>query len=246
MLGVQGLPCVRTAAGRSGWAKGEAGGFSGPALSRRHFGLSRRPAIRSVRGMWDTAVRILALPFVEKVGLVVVSALTSALVNRFFNRKARRQAAKDRAELAAIRRRGEAPFFRPITGKVWELVLGLQARLVCSPGNPAWLRVLDGTRAEIKRERMKDGDHVLLIVENIGLAPRTLEVEPNTHEIKFYREPNMEGADKHCWFGYPYRPEEHGKDQSFVITFETETGVQGKHTYVLKHGVRELRRIDPA
>lgn len=192
---------------------------------------------------------ILSDPFVEKVLLVIVGAvtgaLTSALVNRFFNRATRRQAAKDRAELQALRRRGEAPFFRTATSTVTKVMTGPFEWFWCSPGHPEWKQVLDGGRAEIKPD-LKLGAPVLMLVENAGSETREVKVEPNEHEISLDCEPDVEESSGHWWLAYPYAPEKRGEEQSFIVSFETDTGVQGKHAYVLKHGFRELRRVDPA
>jgi hypothetical protein len=152
-----------------------------------------------------------------------------------------RKKRKSEAELKLIRRRGEAPYLTPSEQFFQRLYVGGSEREAQSAA-PA--TVLCATSDQVPKE-VSAGTPIRLVVDNKGKSARRVTVSLDGRSIHLREEPPLPFANGLAFLEYPYDPRKHGQDQRLVIDFETEAGVQDRHTYVLKHGIRWLSRRDP-
>jgi hypothetical protein len=153
-----------------------------------------------------------------------------------------RKKRKAEAELRLIRRRGDAPYLTPSETTVDRLITD------ASPGvaNTAHAStVLTVFNAQVPKDMPADTP-VRLVVENSGQPARRVSVTLDGKPIQLRAEPALEFANGLQFLEYPYDPKKHGQDQTLTISFETASGVQDRHTYTLKHGIRHLVRTDPS
>jgi hypothetical protein len=99
-------------------------------------------------------------------------------------------------------------------------------------------------QTEVK-EGAEDGDEVVLVVENIGQAARSVKLKLDGESISFHQEAEMQHAGGHQYIMYSYRKSKHGQEQKLTVSFESGSGVQDTHIYATRHGMRFLRRMDP-
>ena len=92
---------------------------------------------------------------------------------------------------------------------------------------------------------LNDGEMVLLPVENTGRAARGVTVKLDGVSIVLEREIDIEGAHGLTCLMYPYEKAKHGMEQRITLSFESESGEHDTHTYLTKHGCRQLNRINP-
>lgn len=152
-----------------------------------------------------------------------------------------RKKRKAEAEIKLIHRRGDAPYFTPSATTVQRLftdALEGEARTAA----PA--TVLTALHGEVPNE-MPAGTPVRFVVDNQGQPARRVSVILDGKPIQLRSEPALKFASGLQFLEYPYDPARHGQDQKMVISFETASGVQDRHTYSLKHGIRHLVRTDP-
>ena len=152
-----------------------------------------------------------------------------------------RKKRKAEAELKVIRRRGDAPYLTPSASTVNRLftdALEGEARTAAAA------TVLTAFHGEVPKEMPADTP-VRLVVDNHGQPARRVSVSLDGKAIQLRSEPALEFASGLQFLEYPYDPKKHGQDQTLIISFETASGVQDRHTYSLKHGIRHLVRTDP-
>lgn len=144
-------------------------------------------------------------------------------------------------ELRQVGRRGDAPFLKPPDVRFVRLFVDSGAgRISMIPyGNKG---LLCGSCPEVE---LKDGESVYFPVENLGETARAVSMELDNVPIGLEREPDMQGARGFHYLVYPYQKARHGQEQALSISFETRRGVQDTHLYLLRHGCRSLKRIDP-
>ena len=109
-----------------------------------------------------------------------------------------------------------------------------------SYGHPG---LLCGSNLEVKG--LNDGDTVYFPIEHSGQDARAVSMTLEGERIRLKPEPKMEGARGYYYLEYPYEKAKHGKEQRLVMSFETEDGIQDAHVYLLVHGCRVLKRVDP-
>ena len=165
-----------------------------------------------------------------------------------FREKRVEKAAKEKAEAALkeIRRLSseESPFWR-LSDRRFN---GLKAPSE-KPGGQLCLReghptLLCAVRDEVDR-KTPAGTFVYLAVENHGRnayeVSVNLDLEPSAI---------IEGkSDDGYTLGlvcYPYLPEIHGRDQSIKVSFLSAKGIRDTQIYATQHGIRTLKRTDPA
>lgn len=164
------------------------------------------------------------------------------------NAKEQEKAAKERAEaeLKIIRRRAleTAPYLAPAE----ERFNGIEVKDL-EDGKFYWfpaghLRVLSAFRDEVDKQNVKTGMKVYLIVSNRG---------SNAEEVRFTLDGQpcrMDAVDARAFqlngLIYIYDAALHGKEQVIEMNFLAPNGVRDTHRYRTRHGVRILKRIDPA
>jgi hypothetical protein len=153
-----------------------------------------------------------------------------------------RKKRKAEAELKLIRRRGDAPYLTPSDTTVDRLFTDATVGEARTAGPDTVLTVLHG---EVPKEMPADTP-VRFVVDNQGQPARRVSVNLDGKPIQLRSEPALAFANGLQFLEYPYDPKKHGQDQTLVISFETASGVQDRHTYTLKHGIRHLVRTDPA
>jgi len=146
------------------------------------------------------------------------------------------------AEIKLIRRRGDAPYFTPSATTVQRLFTDATAG---EAHTAAAATVLTGIHGEVSKEMPADTP-VRFVVENQGQPARHVSVSLDGNPIQLRSEPALKFASGLQFLEYPYDPIKHGQDQVLVISFETISGVQDRHTCCLKHGIRHLVRTDPS
>lgn len=154
-----------------------------------------------------------------------------------------RKKRKSEAELKLIRRRGEAPYLVPSQSLFNHLYFdagGGEIRFF--PGGSG--NVLCSLRDEVAKETAP-GTPIFFVVENNGKGARRVTITLDGQAARLRHEPQIQGAHDLSYLEYSYNPAKHGQNQCLVIEFETETGVQDRHTYLLKHGFRSLTRQHP-
>jgi hypothetical protein len=152
-----------------------------------------------------------------------------------------RKKRKAEAEIKLIRRRGDAPYFTPSATTVQRLFTDATAGEAHTAGAATVLTTVHG---EVSKEMPTDTP-VRFVVDNQGQPARHVSVNLDGKPIQLRSEPALKFASGLQFLEYPYDPKKHGQDQKLVISFETASGVQDRHTYSLKHGIRHLVRIDP-
>ena len=156
-------------------------------------------------------------------------------------RRARKRADN---ELQEIKRRGDAPFLTVSNANFQQLYHELKQNVVnvwhATNGN-----VLSCFRDEVGSD-MEKGLPVIFVVDNAGQSARGIIVRLEGEEIAFKREVDFSGSQGLYFLEYPYDPEKRGKEQKLTFSFETSSGVQDAHIYITRHGMRFLKRIDPA
>jgi hypothetical protein len=153
-----------------------------------------------------------------------------------------RKGRRAEAALKLMRRRAEAPFLVPSEVKFNFLyTTSPQGQTQgCSVASGCLLSHL---RSDVEKNTAP-GAAVRLVVENCGKEPRRIALRLDGHSVRLEREPAVSDAHGLRYIEYPYDPAKHGQEQHLELEFETESGLQDHHTYVLKHGLRFLRRLD--
>ena len=152
-----------------------------------------------------------------------------------------RKKRKAEAELKEIRRRGEAPFFSPSDAMVDRLFVGASRNTAQTAHEGT---VLSALRHEVEKD-IPAGTPIRFVVENDGLAVRNVALTLDDEPIALCKEPDLNFAHGFAFLEYLYQPTKHGTEQRLSICFETSTGMQDCHVYLLKHGFRFLKRIEP-
>jgi hypothetical protein len=154
-------------------------------------------------------------------------------------------ALKKRAEdeQTQIRRRGSAPFLKPVDDCWVRLHLdnGQGNISMLPPTRPA---VLCGSTMEVKG--LKDGDPVYFPFINHGQDAPAISLKLDDVPVPLGKEPDISSAHGYYYFAYPYEKAKHGQEQVLSLSFETTDGRHDTHQYLLVHGRRVLQRIDPA
>jgi hypothetical protein len=179
-------------------------------------------------------------PEITKLASTVLPWITTAVgwvVAAFQWRKKR----KAEADLKLIRRRGDAPYFVPSESTFDRLLVGAARNQAAAASADTVLSVFNH---EISKEA-PTGTPVRLVVDNQGQPARRISVTLDGQQIQLRSEPSLEFASGLQFLEYPYAPEKHGKDQTLAISFESTSGVQDRHIYATKHGIRHLVRADP-
>ena len=162
-------------------------------------------------------------------------------------RKERAAKEKAEAELAAIRRRSfEVSPYLMTSNRRFN---GIQIPGAVAAGPSIWLSPLNPYlmcyyRDEVDREHPA-GKAVFMVVENAGPQALDVHMKVEGEEIQVI-EPENSDASGLILLCYPYRPELHGIKQTLEMEFDRPDGVRDRHRYEIKHGVRYLRRLDPA
>lgn len=147
-------------------------------------------------------------------------------------------------ELQEIKRRGDAPFLTVSNANFQRLHYELKQNEVnvwhATNGN-----VLSCIRNEVGND-MPKGLPVILVVDNAGQSARGVTIKLDGEEIAYKREVDFSDSQGLYFLEYPYDPGKRGKEQKLTFSFETDSGVQDTHVYITRHGMRFLKRIDPA
>jgi hypothetical protein len=151
-----------------------------------------------------------------------------------------KKAAED--EQTQRRRRGSAPFLKPVNDSWVRLHLdnGAGRTSMLPPTHPA---VLCGSTMEVRG--LKDGDPVYLPFENHGRDAPAISLKLDGVPVPLGKEPDISSARGYYYLAYPYEKAKHGQEQVLSLSFETTDGMHDTHRYLLVHGRRILRRIDP-
>lgn len=152
-----------------------------------------------------------------------------------------RKRRKAEVELVRIRRRGDAPYLTPSATTTTDLFVGATANSAETAGTDTVLSVF---RAEVPKD-VPAGTPIRFVIENEGEGVRGVSVTLDGQDIDLKQEPELSFAHGLTYLEYPYAPGRHGAEQRLVLAFETASGIQDRHTYIIKHGVRFLKRIDP-
>ena len=86
---------------------------------------------------------------------------------------------------------------------------------------------------------------IILPLDNNGKDARRIRLSGEIADIQLKQEPEMDGANGLIFIKYPYSPQQHGKVQKVIISFESMDGHDLIHTYQTRHGFFEFSRIDP-
>jgi hypothetical protein len=147
------------------------------------------------------------------------------------------------AALKLMRRRAEAPFL-VLSEVKFNFLYTTSPQGQTQGCSVASGSLLSHLRSEVEKNTTP-GAAVRLVIENRGKEPRRAVVRLDGQSVRLEREPAVSDAHGLRYIEYPYDPAKHGQEQRLVIEFETESGLEDRHTYVLKHGLRCLRRLDP-
>jgi hypothetical protein len=172
-----------------------------------------------------------------------VASATVALASLLWGFQQHRAKKRAERELSRIRRRGDAPFLRPCN-TAFNL---LHRRL--GAGQIAGWHAGDGAllcffRDEVE-QKLSNGTDVILVVENTGESARAVRLRLDGKEISIEKEPDFQSAHGLQFLVYPYERAKHGQEQQLTVSFETDNGVQDTHSYIIRHGFRILKRVDP-
>jgi hypothetical protein len=159
----------------------------------------------------------------------------------------REERKKAEAELAAVSRRAfdAAPYFA-VSDRRFDLIEfpsdNPRKNFRLAPWEPSMLSFM---HTEVDRT-IPDGEQILLLIEERGSPAEEIKIllDGNPASLVyglFDRRQSQLPAIQ-----YAYRPQCHGKEQTFEISFLASNGVRDTHRYATRHGFRELRRIDPA
>ena len=146
------------------------------------------------------------------------------------------------AELRAIRRRGEAPFFcisNNLKQEIWEKT-DTQLKTL----GPTWSNVMSIWHPDVG-PNIQANEEVILIVENKGQEPHYIKIELEGQAIILGRESELHNPTGLLFIKYPFDPAKRGKEQTIKATFESKTGAIDCHTYLTEHGRNVLKRTDP-
>ncbi len=169
--------------------------------------------------------------------IIALAALLWAICEHIARRKAERK-------LDEIKRRGDAPFL-----SVSDTILG--TILYYRNGEvELWHAATDRGILSFQHERVEAlnaGDPVVLLVNDTGEPTHEIIVKLDDIPIVFDSGRDHEKSTEKIYFlKYPYDPQKNGHQQRITVAFETRSGVHDTHTYITRHGVRFLKRIDPA
>lgn len=160
--------------------------------------------------------------------------------------EAKRTQATAEAEMQAIRRRAltSAPYFEPTQQSAMlyqfpDKVSGEMRIVSLRTG-----RLIDLTTDQVP-EAFPKGATVMLVVDNKGqgAVEEVLDLDGVPVALHESRHARSLGA---LLIEYPYDPAMRGKIQTLTMRFLTRDGAREVHKYETKHGMRWLRRIDPA
>ncbi len=155
-----------------------------------------------------------------------------------------RKGQRAEAELRLIRRRTEAPCLVP-SDAMFNFLYTTPGQGPIQGCSVASGCLLSHFRNEVDKNTAP-GATVLLVIENRGQEPRRAALWLDGQPVRLAKEPAVSDAHGLQYIEYPYDRARHGQEQRLVIEFETGSGVVDRHTYLLKHGQRFLRRMDPA
>ena len=149
---------------------------------------------------------------------------------------------KQASDQAMRRRRGAAPFLRPVEATWVRLYIGN------GPHGYAMLRsdyggLLCAANEEVKN--LPDSELVYFPVENHGKPSPAVSLRLDGKPIELQQEPKISNSKGYYFFTYPYEKAKHGQKQLLTMTFETSDGEHDAHQYVIIHGQRILTRVDP-
>ncbi len=197
----------------------------------------------------DSGFKTLQFRYMGEWIAVILGAAAGSLATWLLDLPGKRKAQKAQSaaegELTAIRRRGNAPYLTPSNA-----LFNIAREPVRENGqgagwSPINSNVLCWMRQEVPPDLPEDTP-VVLIVGNSGQPARRVDVKLDNREVFFRQEPDVDGAQGLLLLKYPYQPKMRGQMQILEIAFETPDGMQDVHRYETRHGIRHLRRIDPA
>ena len=169
--------------------------------------------------------------------IAAVLALLWAIWEHAGRRKAERK-------LDEIKRRGDAPFL-----SVSDAILGT-IHYFRNGGTEFWHAATTPGILSFQQERvgaLNAGDQVVLLVDNTGEPTHKIAVKLDDIPIVFDSGRDFQNPNATIFFLlYLYDPQKNGHQQRITVAFETRSGVHDTHTYITRHGVRFLKRIDPA
>ncbi len=119
-----------------------------------------------------------------------------------------------------------------------------------APDGKMWMYPAGGGRVLCVHERetgkdVEKGEPIFMVIENTGQPARNIRFSGDVTGISIGKEPDMDSSAHRQFLRYPFDPEQRGKVQKIVMSFETPDGYDLVHTYETRHGFFELRRIDP-
>ena len=104
--------------------------------------------------------------------------------------------------------------------------------------------VLSFGRDEVGNE-IQAGYAVILIIENHGREGNELTLSLDGGELSLEHSIDP-GSEVQFAFVYPFNPAKRGQVQRIELRFLRTDGVRDVHVYETKHGMRYLRRVEPA
>jgi hypothetical protein len=177
---------------------------------------------------------------VESIALVLMGFFEAVTLYCLYRENKAKKLAEEK--LIQIRRRGEAPFWTPCNRLFNDLFCdnGGGNFTAIRAGSPEMLCAL---REEVQLE---DGREVVFVIENSGAATRAASIKLDGEEIFLRQEAKLRSAHELYYLVYPYHKAKHGQDQRMLLSYESAKGVQDTHIYLIKHGFRSLKRVNPA
>lgn len=160
--------------------------------------------------------------------------------------KAEQKQAHAESELATIRRRSLE--LRPYLGVSDRRFNGVQFES-SQPGRDIWLSAIHPNLLCSHRDQVPSdlpaGQAVVLALENEGQRAVEAIVTVAGAHAQLIEPVNAEAAGL-LLLSYPYRPDQHGKEEVVELSFLAVSGVRDTQRYITKHGHAFLWRIDPA
>ena len=187
---------------------------------------------------------------------MIITALSGWLIGAFgwfkwlheLREKRQERAAKEKAEaaLTEIKRRAtdSSPYLLISKHRFNGVTVPTDnptQQLFIPPGSPCLLCFM---RDEVDT-KMPAGEFTYLLVENHGRDAHEISIHLDGESAGFIQ---VQADRSHMIYAirYPYRPECHGREQTLEISFLAANGVRDTHRYATVHGIRALKRIDPA
>ena len=162
--------------------------------------------------------------------------------------KRRERAAKEKAETALLEIRRRATDSSPLFLLSSERFNGVTIpgskpteHFVFLAGHACLLCYM---RDEVDR-KVPLGEFIYLLVEHRGSDAYEISIQLDEEEAGFIQA-EADGHYPIYAIRYAYRPEYHGREQTIKVRFLAANGVRDTHRYATSHGIRAIKRIDPA